>query len=77
MKSIDGNVPDWGGGRNIVMALKTYHLNVNWGELNAPISGLPFFYVPFHFMRMKIMSFKKMPSSIDSLVGDGGISVEK
>lgn len=32
--------------RNIVIALKMYHLNLNWGELNAPIIGLLFLF-PF------------------------------
>ena len=35
-----------GGERTIVIALKMYHLNLNWGELNAPIWGL-FFLFPF------------------------------
>lgn len=49
-----------GGGRNIVIALKMYHLHLNWGELDAPISELRF-YFPFHLLSMKIMSFRKMP----------------
>ena len=47
--------------KTIIIALKIYHLNLNWGELNAPISGLFFSYVPFDLMSTEIMSFKKMP----------------
>ena len=50
-----------GGERTIVIALKVYHVNINWGELNVPIGGLFFSYFPFHLLSMKILSFKKTP----------------
>lgn len=45
--------------RTIVIALKMYHLNLNWGELNAPIWGL-FSYFPFHLLSMKILLKRRL-----------------